>query len=226
MLFDLSRFADPQYIVQLILTIPVVLFSLSFHEASHAYIAYRLGDETAKNMGRLTLNPIKHLDPIGAIAMLLFGIGWAKPVPIMTRNFRHPKRGMILSAAAGPISNLILSIGGVLLYVPFAWFLGSKNSVTSAISMFLYLFHYMNLALAIFNLIPVPPLDGSRVLFGFLPDRIYFGVMKYESIIRIAFLVVIMVLNYFNISIISWICTPISTGMIWLVSRPLTLLPF
>lgn len=220
MLFNISNFSNPQYIVQLLLSIPIVLFSLSFHEASHAYAAHKMGDDTAKNLGRLTLNPLKHLDPIGALAMLFFGIGWAKPVPIMTRNFEHPKRGMILSAAAGPLSNLVLSVIGVLLYVPFAWFVGGANAFTSAVCTFLYLFHYMNLALAIFNLIPVPPLDGSRVLFGFLPDRLYFGIMKYEQYIKIGFLALILIMhNFLNFSIISFVCEPMSDGMIWLITR-------
>lgn len=219
MIFNLGNLSNPQYIVQLLLSLPIVLFSLSFHEASHAYVAYRLGDDTAKNLGRLTLNPFKHIDPVGAVSMLFFGIGWAKPVPIMSRNFNKPKLGMILSAGAGPLSNLILSIIGVILYVPVAWFVGSTNAVTSAICTFLYLFHYMNLALAIFNLLPVPPLDGSRVLFGFLPEKLYFGVMKYEGYVRILFLIAIFAMNYFNISIVGWICEPISDGMIWLITR-------
>ena len=220
MLFNLSNLTDPTYIVGLLLRIPIILFSLSFHEASHAYAAHKMGDDTAKNLGRLTLNPLKHLDPMGAIAMLIVGIGWAKPVPIMTRNFEHPKRGMILSAAAGPLSNLILSVIGVLLYVPFWRFVylnNPDNAFVLAVTMFLELFHYLNLALAIFNLLPIPPLDGSRVLFGFLPDKAYFGVMKYESIIGIAFIGVLLVLSYFNISIIGWVCEPISNGMKWLI---------
>ena len=219
MIFNISNLSNPQYIIQILLSLPIVLFSLSFHEASHAYAAYKMGDDTAKNLGRLTLNPLKHLDPVGALAMLLIGIGWAKPVPIMTRNFENPKRGMIISAAAGPLSNLVLSIIGVLIYVPFAWFVGSGSAVTSAMCTFFYLFHYLNLSLAIFNLLPVPPLDGSRVLLGFLPEKLYFGVMKYENYIRLGFLAVLFALNYFNISIVGWVCEPISDGMIWLITR-------
>lgn len=219
MIFNLGNFSNPQYLVSILLSIPVVLFSLSFHEASHAYAAHKMGDDTAKNLGRMTLNPFKHLDPFGALAMIFVGIGWAKPVPIMTRNFEHPKRGMIISAAAGPLSNLILSIIGVLFYVPFAWYVGFSNAFTSAVCQFFFLFHYLNLSLAIFNLLPVPPLDGSRVLLGFLPERAYFGIMKYENIIRIAFIGILLVLSYLNISIIGWVCEPVSNGMIWLVTR-------
>lgn len=219
MIFNFQYLSDPQYIVQLLLSLPIVLFSLAFHEASHAYVAHKLGDDTAKNLGRLTLNPLKHIDPVGALSMLFFGIGWAKPVPIMTRNFEKPKLGMILSAGAGPLSNLILSIIGVIIYVPVAWFIGRTNAVTSAVCTFLYLFHYMNLSLAIFNLFPVPPLDGSRVLLGFLPENLYFGIMKYENYIRLGFIAVIFALNRFNISIVGWIVEPISDGMIWLITR-------
>lgn len=216
MIFNIGNFSDPWYIIQILLSLPIVLFSLSFHEASHAYAAYKMGDDTAKNLGRLTLNPLKHLDPVGAVAMLFFGIGWAKPVPIMTRNFEKPKLGMILSAGAGPLSNLVLSIIGVLIYVPvyhFIYLPHHTNPFVIAITMFFNLFHYLNLSLAIFNLLPVPPLDGSRVLLGFLPERLYFGIMKYENYIRLGFIALIFILNRFNISIVGWIVNPISNGM-------------
>ena len=111
MLTNLLSGGDPkQFIITLLLRLPIVLLMLSVHETAHGYVAYKLGDPTAKNLGRLTLNPIKHLDPIGFISMILFGIGWANPVPINTRNFKNPRRDMALSGAAGPVSNLLLAL--------------------------------------------------------------------------------------------------------------------
>ena len=103
-------------LITALLCLPVILFSLSFHEAAHGYVAYKLGDPTARNLGRLTLNPMKHLDPFGALAMLLIGFGWAKPVPIVARNFKNPRWGMGISAIAGPVSNLILGIVGCVFF--------------------------------------------------------------------------------------------------------------
>ena len=165
-----------------------VLIALSIHEYCHAYAAYKFGDNTAKNLGRLTLNPIKHIDPIGAICMLLFHVGWAKPVPINARNFKDPKKGFAITAAAGPIANIILSFIAVLLYL-IVW-TSFKDKVFEYESfalrfienmlLFLYLFHSINLGLGIFNLLPIPPFDGSRILHVILPPKVYFGIMKYE----------------------------------------------
>ena len=117
MLFSILSGGDIRdIIISLLLTIPVILISLSTHEAAHGYLAYKMGDRTAYNLGRVTLNPAKHLDPMGSLCMLVFGYGWAKPVPINARNFRNPKRGMAFTAIAGPISNLILGVIGALLY--------------------------------------------------------------------------------------------------------------
>ena len=120
----INIFTDKSEFIWFLLRIPVVLLALSFHEMSHAYTAYKMGDDTAKNLGRLTMNPLKHLDLVGSICLLLFGIGWAKPVPIMTRNFENPKKGMVLTSLAGPASNVFLSIVAFILCVIFSVLFG------------------------------------------------------------------------------------------------------
>ena len=185
-------------IIQILFSIPCVLIAITFHEFAHGYAAAKLGDPTAESLGRLTLNPLKHLDPIGALSMLLFGIGWAKPVPINPMNFRDPKKGMALTGLAGPVSNLILSFIGALLYrVTYAIF-AAMGPLTepvywlgTALLLLFSAFSSMNAALAIFNLIPVPPFDGSRIFYFILPDKYYFSVMKYERIIMMVTLVLL-----------------------------------
>ena len=185
-------------LISLLVSIPVVLLSLSFHELAHGYVAMKLGDHTARYYGRITMNPLKHLDPIGALSMLFFGIGWAKPVPINPLNFRDPKKGMALTGLAGPVSNLILSFIGALLYrVTYAVF-AAMGTLTepvywlgTALLLLFSAFSTMNAALAIFNLIPVPPFDGSRIFYFILPDKYYFSVMKYERIIMMITLVLL-----------------------------------
>ncbi len=212
MIFDILS-GDKNALVSLLLSIPVILFSLSFHEAAHGLIAYKMGDPTAKNMGRLTLNPLKHLDPIGAVCMLIFGYGWAKPVPIVTRNFDNPRKGMALTAIAGPISNLILGVISSILYViaGMVYYKAAGNVSESAllvfdiIWMFFYISAFLNFALMTFNLIPVPPFDGSRFFYYFLPQKWYFGVMKYENIIMIIVLVGFFVLSRIGLSPVSFV---------------------
>ena len=171
--------------------IPVVLISLTVHEVSHGLMAYRLGDTTARDMGRLSLNPLRHLTLIGSLCMLLFGFGFAKPVPIDTRRFKNPKRDMALTAIAGPLSNFILAFFGViieavLLKIPLNTEVKDFGYWVIVITYsFIYAFIMLNIGLGMFNLIPLPPLDGSRVLLVFLPQRLYFGVMKYEQYIMI-----------------------------------------
>ncbi len=184
-----------EILIQLLLTLPVVFLSLTVHECAHGYVAMKCGDRTAYNLGRLTLNPVKHLDPIGTVCLILFGIGWAKPVPINTRNFKHPRRDTALTAAAGPAANLALGIVFALLchcaaLIPAG---GSEKAVTVVyvLTLFLYIACELNVFLAVFNLLPIPPFDGSRIFFIFLPTKWYFGIMKYERYIRIALLILL-----------------------------------
>ncbi len=197
----------------MILMLPAILLSLSVHEAAHGYVAYKLGDPTAKNLGRLTLNPLKHINPFGFIAMVFFRVGWANPVPINTRNFKNPRKGMAISAAAGPISNLCLAIiFAVLLRIVMiplksemdASFMNAYTydevfqnlhsniiyTLLSLAAIMLYLGISLNINLMIFNLIPLPPLDGSRMAYVFLPTETYFKIMQYERYIMIGFLVI------------------------------------
>lgn len=195
-----------EILIQLLLLVPVLLFSFSIHECAHAYVADKMGDHTAKNFGRLTLNPLKHLDPIGTLGMLLVGVGWAKPVPINARYFKNPKKGMALSALAGPLSNLIVAFLAVILQqllirlLPLIPYSETAQSVVNVVYTLFYITSWMNLSLCVFNLIPIPPFDGSRIAFAILPDRIYWGMMKYERYIMIGFLVLIYGLGRIGIS--------------------------
>ena len=190
-----------EMLLSLLLSLPVIVFALSFHESAHAFVAWKLGDPTARNMGRLTLDPLKHLDPIGTLMMVLFGFGWAKPVPVNSRYFKKPKWGMALTALAGPLSNVLLAFVFALVYGILSYFnvflpLLTASSYTETFgTAMLYILHVilansitLNAYLAVFNLLPVPPFDGSRIAFVFLPDRFYFAVMKYERIIMIVLL--------------------------------------
>ncbi len=185
---------NPNALIQTLLSIPVILIALTTHEWAHGYAAYKMGDPTARNLGRLTLNPLKHLDLFGTLCMFVAGFGWAKPVPINPRRFDNPRRGMAVTGLAGPLANIVLSFIGLLLFaicnkVFYTTGVIYQNRFAAnlilALMLFLNLFHYLNLSLAIFNLIPVPPLDGSRIFFILLPDKWYFGIMKYEGIIQL-----------------------------------------
>ncbi len=176
-----------------VLSAVAVLVILTIHEFAHAYTAYKLGDGTARSMGRLSLNPIKHLDPIGAVCMLLFHFGWAKPVPINARNFKNPKRDFAITALAGPAVNLICAFISAFLYLLVYALLRDVSfdsnflfSLADNALLFIYLFHSINVGIGIFNLIPIPPLDGSRLLNVVLPPKTYFGIMKYERNIYFA----------------------------------------
>ena len=175
-------------IVYYLLSALAVLIALTVHEYCHGYAAYRLGDNTARNLGRLSLNPIKHLDPIGALCMVFFHVGWAKPVPINPRNFKKPKSGFALTALAGPVSNILLGFLTAGVYLLTYALLRDVRfteqnlayNLASNLLLFLYIFHVVNVGLGVFNLLPIPPFDGSRLLNVILPERIYFGIMRYE----------------------------------------------
>ena len=178
-------------LIYYLLSAIAALIALTVHEYCHGYAAYKLGDDTAKNMGRLTLNPLKHLDLYGTICMVFFHIGWAKPVPINSRNFKDPKRDFAITAAAGPAINLTLAFfTAPLLLLSYNsyinYFLSAGGTAGFVVSLlgnlttFLSAFHFINVGLGLFNLLPIPPFDGSRLLYVFLPPKYYFGIMKHE----------------------------------------------
>jgi Zn-dependent protease len=159
----------------IIIEAPVILFALTIHEYCHGLVANYLGDDTALKHGRLTLNPIAHLDVIGTILMFLVGFGWAKPVPVNPLNFKDPKKGMLLVALAGPISNLLTAIvAGICLRNLIPSLIASDQSISgfySTLLVVMVLSIIYGVGLAVFNILPIPPLDGSRVLYGLLPDK-------------------------------------------------------
>ena len=158
-----------------------ILMALTFHEFFHGYIAYRLGDNTAKIDGRLSLNPIRHLDPVGAVLIILVGFGWAKPVMVDPYNLKNPKQDMAIISAAGPLSNLLMAFVVAVISTPFMiLFRGNSNIFVGYIFMFLRVLVEVNVGLAIFNLIPIPPLDGSKILGFFLPTNLYFRFISFR----------------------------------------------
>ncbi len=171
------------------------LLCITFHETCHGLVAYWLGDPTAKNQGRLTLNPIKHIDLMGLIMMAVCHFGWAKPVPVDMRNFKNPKTGMALTALAGPVSNVLLAYLAMLCYSLCYYFSAVHESDAAR---YLLLFSYyvvlISAGLAVFNIFPIPPLDGSKVLFALLPDEWYAKLMRYERY-GMALLAVLLLTN-------------------------------
>ncbi len=187
-----------------VLSLLAVLIALAVHEYCHAYAAYKMGDNTAKNLGRLTLNPLSHIDPIGALCMLIFHVGWAKPVPINARNFKDPKKGFAITALAGPGVNITLAFLSALIYQIMIVSLRDVLFVPDSFSLrfwenmllFVFLFHSINLGLGLFNLLPFPPFDGSRILHVILPAKVYFGIMKYERKIYMGVLAWLLLGDY------------------------------
>ena len=194
---------DSQVIV---LLIPSLIFSLSFHEYAHAWMAHRLGDNTAAHMGRLTLNPIAHLDLMGSMALLIMGFGWAKPVPVDSRFLNDPKNDMVKVAAAGPMANIILAvIAAIFLRVFFG-----LDMVSNTLKTFSIIFMQINITLAVFNLIPLSPLDGSQILSPFLEKRFGTDIMWKMKVYGPQILFFILIFSAItNIHIFSFIINPI-----------------
>ena len=198
---------------EILLRLPIIFIAITVHEYAHGYAALKMGDPTAKLSGRLSMNPLAHMDIVGALSMLIFGFGWAKPVPINPNNFKNHKKGTVIVSLAGPISNLFLAFLGSVLYgifrrIGFGKFSSQFSEIFYGLLAQLIL---LNVCFGIFNLVPFPPLDGAKIVGAFLPYKTYFKIMQYE---RYAFpiLIVLMYLGIFD-KILGVLITPIVSSL-------------
>lgn len=210
-------------IIQLLALLTVIFLILPFHEWAHAFAASKLGDTGIKQRGRLTLNPLSHIDPIGALCLLLFGFGWAKPVPVDSRYFKNPKIGMAITAFAGPLANIVAGFAGIIIFNCLYYLApGFSRGTEFGVYVLLFLTFYaqVNVNLAVFNLLPIPPLDGSKILFTILPDKAVAFCYRYQMFFFIALFALVSYgpLKY----VLSALSGGLYSGMSWLASLPFT----
>jgi Zn-dependent protease len=190
---NVFRNLDWSFFYQRFVALVAIIICMVYHELSHGIVSYKLGDKTAKTMGRLSLNPIKHIDLLGMLAFVFVGFGWAKPVQVDPRNFKKPKRDMAITAFAGPLSNFVMA--AVFLFIlGLVYPLAKTSDVGNAILDIIYTAATFSVVLGIFNMIPVPPLDGSKVLFAVASDELYAKLMRYERF-GLIFLIVVIFIN-------------------------------
>lgn len=204
----------------IIISVPITLIALTFHEVAHGWVSGKLGDPTPERSGRMTLNPMAHLDLYGTLLMILTGFGWAKPVVVNPMYYKDRKKGMALVGIAGPVMNLLLAFAGVLVFGVIALIgvkLGAKSGFMNTLSYIAQLFVVRNLGFAVFNLIPIPPLDGSRVVSMFLPDNAYYKLMSLERYSMI--LIMLLALTGVFDTVIGTGVSVLYKGMVGIVGR-------
>ena len=219
-----GHFTLESIIAEILAVLLIIFLILPFHEWAHAEAAYLLGDKGIKERGRLSLNPLSHIDPVGALFMLLIGFGWAKPVPVDSRYFKNPKLGMGITALMGPVANLVAGFAGLLVYYGILCASPSflvSDGLGGIVRVFLVFYVQVNVNLAVFNLLPIPPLDGSKILFTVLPDSAVAFFYRYQMV----FFVALFILIYTGplSSLIGFLSGGMLSGMSWLAMQPFKL---